>query len=97
MSTNTCNRCRFWKEELGSKWGLCTRIIDSNDLECDSEELAAMGVLAMTYDSESYNSWITTRENFGCVMFQPVQILSSADSFQYGGVDISHPGRGFNE
>ena len=66
---NRCGTCSHWdtkgtfKEEQG--FGRCTRILDGAQLHD-----IPLGTLVMTCDHEGYRSWLETKAEFGCVLWQ---------------------------
>ncbi len=67
MSNGPCRDCDFWKKQNrqtdGMFWGEC-RMMDT------AAESSGVESLAFAYAEEEQNAWVSTREDFGCVMFE---------------------------
>lgn len=70
MAAKTCRTCRWWKQaayvdEPG--WGAC---VLAGYCTGDEPRHRKHGQLAIAQDFESYQAWLETAPDFGCVQWE---------------------------
>jgi len=67
FETRNCETCKWWGPSVRKGWGQC--------MLCRSvlREATHEGSRAVAIDSESWQAWLETRPDFGCVQWEPCE------------------------